>query len=63
MVIPPGGDRLWIDLTSTALREDTAGHLTGARFLPSSGNHSWHIVMLLYTDILEYWYIPTIFCV
>lgn len=47
MVVPPGGERVWIDLTSSALREETAGHLTGPRFLPSAGNHTWYIVILV----------------
>lgn len=52
MVVPPGGERLWIDLTSSALREETAGHLTGPRFLPSARKP--HLVYCYISTFLPY---------
>lgn len=56
MVIPPGGERIWIDLTSSGLREETAGHLIGVRFNPPQETTPG---VLLHCYILIFWYIGT----
>lgn len=57
MVVCPGGERHWVDLTSSALKEETAGHLTAMRTLPSPGNPSLYIIIYC---TLVYWCILAI---
>lgn len=55
IIVPPGGERHWVDLTSSALREEeTAGYLTAMRSLPRKPLLEYHF--LLYFGVLVYSY-------
>lgn len=55
IIVPPGGERHWVDLTSSALREEgTAGHLTAMGSLSKKSLLVYHYI--LYFDVLVHSY-------